>query len=487
MTRDTIEATVRQALKTKFGFSSFRPGQKEAILSVLNKRNSLVMLPTGTGKSLCYQLPSYFFKGKTLIISPLLSLMEDQVERMKREGEKSVVALNSFMTQKEKRLALRQLDTFKFIFLSPEMILQDYVLNRLKQLDISLLVIDEAHCISQWGMDFRPDYLKLGRIRMELGNPLTMALTATAVEKVRQEILEQLHLDKKDTDEIIYSVNRPSIQLRTEICHGNKNERLFQLINEIKGPGIIYFSSKKMADKWAEQIREETDLLAESYHSDLENEDKKKIQAQFLSNTVHIICATSAFGMGIDKPDIRFVIHYHLPSNPETYLQEVGRCSRDKKGGVAVLLYEAGDERLQSRLQSGSLPTRDELRYCYKYPERLPSLKEESKIDIARYFIEQSIPFQTAWETIEERWVRKKRQLQFMVHYVHVESCKRTCLLHYFNEKVINDQDPCCSYCNRAFVLHVPESKFEKNLNENQEKPWKSVLKNLFNLESEPI
>src|SRR5690554_1835037 len=220
MTQHTIETTVSQVLKTKFGFSSFRPGQKEAVLSVLNKRNSLVMLPTGTGKSLCYQLPSYLLQGKTLIISPLLSLMEDQVERMKREGEKSVVALNSFMSQKEKRLALRQLDRFKFIFLSPEMILQDYVLNQLKQLNISLLVVDEAHCISQWGMDFRPDYLKLGTIRMELGNPLTMALTATAVVKVRQEIVDHLHLDKNHTDEIIYSVNRPSIQLRTEICHG---------------------------------------------------------------------------------------------------------------------------------------------------------------------------------------------------------------------------------------------------------------------------
>lgn len=487
MAHETMETQVSQVLKTKFGFSTFRPGQKEAVLSVLNKKNSLVMLPTGTGKSLCYQLPSYLLKGKTLIVSPLLSLMEDQVERIKREGEKSVVALNSFMSQKEKRLALRQLNTFQFIFLSPEMILQDYVLSRLKQLDIALLVIDEAHCISQWGMDFRPDYLKLGKIRMELGNPLTMALTATAVDKVRQEIVEHLHLDKKDTVEIIHSVNRPSIQLRTEVCHGNKNERLFQLINELEGPGIIYFSSKKLADKLAEKIREKTNLLAESYHSDLENEDKKKIQSQFLNNSVHIICATSAFGMGIDKPDIRFVIHYHLPSNPETYLQEVGRCSRDQKGGVAFLLYEAGDEKLQSILQSDSLPTRDELRYCYTYPERLPALKEEPKIDIARYFIEQTVPFQTAWETIEERWVRKKKQLQFMVHYVHVDSCKRTCLLQYFNEEPRNDQNPCCSYCNPTFVLKVQESKFEKNMNGNQEKPWKSALKNLFNLESEPI
>lgn len=481
-----IELKLHTFLNDKYGFRSFRPGQKEAILSTLQGKNTLVMLPTGTGKSLCYQLPSYFIEGKTIIISPLLSLMEDQVEKMKREGEKSVVALNSFMSQKEKRVALRQLDTYKFIFLSPEMILQKYVLTRLKKMPISLLVIDEAHCISQWGMDFRPDYLKLGMIRSELNNPLTMALTATAVEKVRQEIRDNLHFDNH-AEEIIYSVNRPSIQLRTEVCHGNKDERLFQAIDELKGPGIIYFTSKKLADKTAEKIRKETTYHAESYHSDLENEDKRKIQSQFLNNSVQIICATSAFGMGVDKPDIRFVIHYHLPSNPESYLQEVGRSSRDKKGGVALLLYEMGDERLQYALQSESLPSRDELLYCYKHPDILPSLIEDSKLAIARYFIEQNIDFHSAWAMIEARLLRKKKQLQFMIQFVHVNSCKRRFLLSYFNEEKIIDQEFCCSYCKQELVLNYPKVNFEKILNKNQEKPWKSALKNLFNLKSETI
>lgn len=478
---DYLEDNIQELLKEKFGFSSFRPGQKEAVQAALNGHHSLIMLPTGTGKSLCYQLPSYLFPGQTLIVSPLLSLMEDQVEKMKREGEKSVVALNSFMTNQEKSYTLARLNAYKFIFISPEMMQQSHVLSKLKQLTISLFVVDEAHCISQWGMDFRPDYLHLGALRQTLNNPLTMALTATAVKKVREEIRSNLRLGDQ-TKEVIYSVNRPSIQLRVQECDGNKDDLLLQAVNEFKGPGIIYFSSKKTADRIAQWLRSETSFRAESYHSDLNQMDKRIIQSQFIHNEIQIICATSAFGMGIDKSDIRFVIHYHLPSNPEMYLQEIGRCSRDKEGGVALLLYEKGDEIIQHRLQDGSLPTEDEIRYAFTYPERLKDLKDDPKVGILTYFLSQKVPEPDVADLIKERRERKKEQLNVMVTYALREECKRRILLHYFDETAPPPKEGCCSVCDKDLALPYIPREYEENVNVRHEKGFQSKIKILFNL-----
>lgn len=479
------EEKLYERLIQKFGYTTFRPGQQEAIEAALTGRHSLVMLPTGTGKSLCYQLPSYFMPGTTLVVSPLLSLMEDQVETMKKNGEKSVVALNSFMTQKEKNLILNKLSSFKFIFISPEMLQQSRILNRIKALTISLLVVDEAHCISQWGMDFRPDYLRLGDIRMELNDPLTMALTATAVETVRREIIHNLNL-QTNVKEIIYSVDRPSIQLRVDLCQGDKESKLFDAIYKLKGAGIIYFSSKKSADAVAKKIRESTPFSAESYHSDVEVEDKKKIQAQFLNNELDIICATSAFGMGIDKPDIRFVIHYHMPANPEMYLQEIGRASRDKKGGVALLLYELGDEHLQTRLQSETLPDRNELTFAYAHPEKLEKLKDDSKSRIAHYFINQKIDIAHAQQLIEERNLHKKQQLQIMVDYAVTTECKRETLLNYFNEKVETPSQFCCSSCQSDLTLIYESNEDEKEGHSADEQTWEMIMNKLFNFNGHP-
>ncbi|MCC5894943.1 MAG: ATP-dependent DNA helicase RecQ [Alkalibacterium sp.] len=476
-----LRKKAKGVLSETFGFDSYREGQEEAIMSALQQRHSLVMLPTGTGKTLCYQLPSYLLEGTTLIISPLLSLMEDQVDKMKSNGEKSVVALNSFLSFSEKKNILSRLSSYKFVFLSPEMLQQPAVLNYFKSLTISLLVIDEAHCISQWGMDFRPDYLKLGDIRHALGDPLTMALTATAVEKVREAIISVLGI-ATNLNEIIYPVDRPSIQLRVIECYKNKDEELLHAISEFKGPGIIYFTSKKLADQTAEMIRVEKNIKVESYHSDLTKEDKRKVQSQFLNNTLSIICATSAFGMGIDKPDIRFVIHYHLPASPEMYLQEIGRCSRDKKGGVALLLYEKNDEMIQKRLQQDTLPAKEELTFAYRHPGKLDDLKEDSKTQLCRYFINQRVPLEDAWETIREYELNKHYQLRTMVNYAVLTSCKRTILLNYFNEEADARRNGCCSFCTHS--LPLPYNPEEPELAEsNIEKIWQDKVKLLFNLQ----
>jgi ATP-dependent DNA helicase RecQ len=472
----------KKLLNDKFGFDKFRPGQEEAISSVLAERHALVMLPTGTGKTLCYQLPSYILGGSTVIISPLLSLMEDQVEKMKSSGEKSVVALNSFLSYSEKQDILRNLSAYKFIFVSPEMLQQRGMIDQLKKIDLALLVVDEAHCISQWGMDFRADYLKLGKVRHELNNPLTLALTATAVEQVRKDILSVLNLSS-EVDQVIYPVDRPSIQLRVEQSAGDKQDRLLHAVSEFKGPGIVYFSSKKLADELAELIRSQLGIPCESYHSDLDKEDKRRIQSQFISDTLPVICATSAFGMGIDKPDIRFIIHYHLPGSPEMYLQEIGRCSRDRKGGVALLLYENGDEMIQRRLQENILPDRDELIFAYRHAGKLDSLKEDNKINISRHFIEQNIPFEQAADMVERYHIHKSVQLKTMIDYASRQGCKREVLLDYFVEKPEVRHNGCCSGCSRTLSLPYEPVEWSKILQKSEDM-WQDKLKFLFNLQS---
>ena len=314
---------LNQLLLDKFGYSSFRPGQKEAIQSVLSGRDTLVMLPTGTGKSLCYQLPAYSTDGLILIVSPLLSLMQDQVENLKLMGEKRVVALNSLTPYSERNRIFKRMNQYRYIYTSPEMLQNNEVMKHLKQIKISLFVIDEAHCISHWGTDFRPDYLSLANIRKQLNNPITMALTATATAQVRDEIIQFLDLDKRETAQIIQSVDRPEIKFIVEHCKGDKLDKIIHYVKSIQGAGVIYFMSKKLADDVARILRNEYRINAESYHSDIDGDDKIKIQQQFLNNEIQVICATSAFGMGFDKKDIRYVIHYHLPDSPEMYLQEV--------------------------------------------------------------------------------------------------------------------------------------------------------------------
>ncbi|EXJ24189.1 ATP-dependent DNA helicase RecQ [Alkalibacterium sp. AK22] len=471
----------KELLKVRFGFDDFRAGQEEVVEAVLKGVNTLVMLPTGTGKTLCYQLPSYFLGGTTLIVSPLLSLMEDQVDKMKQKGEKSVVALNSFLTYPEKQEILKRLDQYRFIYVSPEMLQQEQVMERLRSLQLSLLVIDEAHCISHWGMDFRPDYLKLGSIRRQLNNPLTMALTATAVQEVREEIIDVLGI-RYPLKAVVHSVDRPEIQLRVRQCD-HKTDELTNLLNTFKGSGIIYFTSKKLADETADFIRTNIGIKAESFHSDLTANDKRIVQAQFLSGQVSLICATSAFGMGIDKPNIRFVIHYHMPASPEMYLQEIGRCSRDKKGGVAVLLYSPGDELIQHRLQQDSLPEPNQLAFAYKYPQKLKDLTDDHRSQLASHFITEGLSLSEATALIENYKKNRKSQLQTMIRYARTASCKRILLLDYFRESLKERQNGCCSTCSNPLILPYDEQEYD-NILQNSEENWQDRVKLLFNLPS---
>ncbi|GER66054.1 ATP-dependent DNA helicase [Weizmannia acidilactici] len=474
-------------LKTKFGFDRFREGQEAVIRSLLGGADTLAMLPTGTGKSLCYQLPAYLLKGSVIVVSPLLSLMQDQTEQMKMRGEKSVIALNSFLTGTERETALRHLQRYKFIFISPEMLHQPYILSRIKQLEIGLFVVDEAHCISQWGYDFRPEYLSLGEVRKSLGMPLTLALTATATEQVREDICKYLEL--RAPQRFIYSVNRPNIAFKVD-CTGSyreKEEKLIAYAKTLKKPGIIYFSSKKAAEEMAERLRLEGIAETAAYHSGVDQEQRILIQQQFIYGQIGIICATSAFGMGINKADIRFVIHFHFPLQMESYLQEIGRAGRDGLPSIAILLYTAGDELLPLQLIESELPTHSQIAAFSGWKGDVKDAEfalgcTEQQYSFLQHYKKLQLP-EEEWtlkvaSIRDERMAYKRRKLKEMEHWVRSEACRRQEILRYFGEPAFSEKENCCDIC--GFDVGLYEEKQAVQRVAETLPAWDFLLQKIF-------
>ncbi|MDN7144684.1 RecQ family ATP-dependent DNA helicase [Liquorilactobacillus mali] len=451
---------LNQLLKQYFGYSEFKKGQIEIIKNLLANNSTLGILPTGTGKSLCYQLTGKIIKKTVLIISPLLSLMNDQVEQLKYSGEKKVVALTSELSYNEKNFILNNIASYSFIYVSPEMLKNDKVALQLSKIDIGLLVVDEAHCISQWGPDFRPDYLRIKNFRKLLHCPLTLALTATATSEVAQDIKANL-FDSSETPHVIrYSVDRPNIFLAVHESPSSteKNRYLIELISQLNGPGLIYFSSKKQADRISEMIRIKTNLRAASYHADLSVMNRYTIQHQFMENQLDIVCATSAFGMGINKQDVRYVIHYHLPSDLSSYVQEIGRAGRDGKRSIAVLLYSKTDIGLQQQLSIDSLP--DDI--------DIDNFNTESEFDdlsskgrVLQYYFDQNIKTDKIKAIFSKRRKEKLEKLNVLLRYITDDGCRRKYLLKSFGENVIPEHNErCCQL--KGEQLNLNEFKFEK-------------------------
>jgi ATP-dependent DNA helicase RecQ len=491
---------LKEVLQKYTNYKDFRPGQEEVISSVVNGRDTLAMLPTGTGKSLCYQLPGYILPGQVLIVSPLLSLMQDQVEQMKMKGEKRVVAINSFLTPEQKKTVLSGISNFKFVFLSPEMLGMDGIITVLKQQRISLFVIDEAHCISQWGYDFRPDYLKLGAIRQQLGSPVTLALTATATKEVREDIIVSLHL--KNYREVIYSVDRPNIAIQVEKIpdQSKKMDRLRKLVQELRGPGIIYFSSKRMAEQTAMYLSDVKAANVSPYHGGMDTGERILIQQQFIKDQLDVICATSAFGMGINKENIRYIIHYHMPLEMESYLQEIGRAGRDGEKSIAILLYSPGDELLANHLSEAELPSIQQIetiRLLYNN-SLLNSINEEEwkrnndvtdiQWRIIREFLDFSVKDKDEFEVqienlqqyIKRRVAYKRSKIASMVSWIYSDSCRRNSILSYFSEEPSQTRKAdCCDLCGIQLHHFLSEGR-EKTLETEPPFNWKQYLSEIL-------
>ncbi|MBQ7023832.1 MAG: ATP-dependent DNA helicase RecQ [Akkermansia sp.] len=357
-------ADVHDVLKNVFGFDSLRPGQDAVVQSIMSGREALAIMPTGGGKSLCYQLPALCREGLTVVVSPLIALMKDQVDALQARGVPAA-AVNSSLGADEYRQVMAALRNgeLRIIYVAPERFGQEGFMNLLRSMQVGLLAIDEAHCLSQWGHDFRPDYLRLGRVRQELGCPQTVALTATATDAVRQDILNTLQLNNPAV--IISGFGRDNLDFAITHCENRqaKFERIRKVIAQWR-KGIIYCSTRKNVMTVFEEISG-TGANAVAYHAGMTDEEREFSQNAFISGRADVVVATNAFGMGIDRADVRFVLHFEIPGSVEAYYQEAGRAGRDGELSACELLFNHADLKTQEFFFEGSNPSVQTIRSVY--------------------------------------------------------------------------------------------------------------------------
>src|SRR5437762_5012423 len=387
-------------LKKSFGYDQFRPLQQEIISDALEGRDVFVLMPTVGGKSLCFQLPALLRNGLTIVVSPLISVMKDQVDALQTSGI-SATYLNSTLRREDAKARWRGLhrDEYRMLYVAPERLMLETFLERARNWKIAQIAIDEAHCISEWGHDFRPEYRELEKLRQHFRDAPVMALTATATERVRADIVKQLQL--RDPRCYVASFNRPNLTYRV-IPKASTYEQLLEFIRARPNEsGIVYCASRKSTDSLARNLNDDS-ISAKPYHAGLTSSERTKHQESFLRDDVRVVTATIAFGMGINKPNVRFVVHYDLPKNLESYYQETGRAGRDGLPSECVLLFSASDVAKQL------------------------------------HFID---------EKSEKEAIIARAQLQQMVHYAETRECRRATLLEYFGETF--SQVPCdgCDNC----------------------------------------
>ena len=354
-------ADLHRRLREHFGFRRFRPGQERAVQAAIEGHDTIVIMPTGSGKSVCFQLPALALVGTTVVVSPLIALMKDQADALRERGV-AVTTLNSTLTPAEEEAELEAIRTGEreFVYITPERLAQPQYREALASILVDLFVVDEAHCVSQWGHDFRPDFLALGQAIEALGRPPVLALTATATDDVIDDIRRTLRIP--DAEIVHTGFYRPNLVLGVMPVAGEaeKRRKILDLVREAEGTGIVYTATVKAVGELVEFLRSEG-IDAAGYHGRLKKSEREANQDRFMAGDLRVMVATNAFGLGIDKADIRFVIHHHLPANLEAYYQEAGRAGRDGKPAKCTLLFDPSDRALLKFFQAGRYPDGSDL------------------------------------------------------------------------------------------------------------------------------
>ena len=478
--------TIRRVAQEAFGFSSLRPGQLEAIEAALDGRDALVVMSTGSGKSAIYQIAALLTPGATVVVSPLIALQRDQVEDLAARAAGGAAELNSTVPAAERERALAELaeDALEFLFLAPEQLANRDVLDELAVARPSLLVVDEAHCISEWGHDFRPDYLRLGAAAEALGRPTILALTATAAPPVRDEIVDRLGL--RDPAIVVRGFDRPNIRLAVERFFGEqgaerKARALEERVAEAPTPGIVYLATRREAEELAERLGERG-VRAAAYHGGMRGPARDEIQTGFMEGAIDVVCATTAFGMGIDKADVRWVFHGEVSESLDAYYQEIGRAGRDGEPAEAVLFHRPEDVGLRRFFAGGGQVGVDEIGEVLDAVEEgdgpvdpaelqertelsqtrlttaISRLEEAGAVEVlpsgevaeAADAPAHAEAVRTAAEAEEKRRSFDRSRVEMMRGYADATGCRRAFVLSYFGEPF----EPPCGNCDNCLAGH---------------------------------
>jgi ATP-dependent DNA helicase RecQ len=475
-------ARIRAVARDVFGWTHLRPGQLEAVQALLSGHDALVVMPTGAGKSAVYQVAGLLLDGPTVVVSPLIALQRDQLAGLASSDAPDAVAVNSAQRASATEDAWEAIRAgeAEFCFLSPEQLAKDDVVDRLAQARPSLLAVDEAHCVSAWGHDFRPDYLRIGDVRSRLGDPRVVALTATASPPVREEVVERLGL--RDVRQVVRGFDRPNLWLevqRTTDAEATE-EVLLERVTAQPLPGLVYAATRKSTERYAEALGRRG-LTARAYHAGLKAAERREVHQAFLAGDLDVVVATSAFGMGIDKPDVRFVVHAQVSDSLDSYYQEIGRAGRDGDPALALLLYRPEDlglrsffasggadeetvrkvataVRRHSRDDEGPVPASDlqsELDVSHSSLTRAVNLLEQAERvsvsgDGELAYTDTDVPPEAAVgqavEVAQSHQRLERSRIEMMRGYAETTGCRRQLLLGYFGEEL---RSPCgrCDTC----------------------------------------